>query len=222
MEAALRAVPIAEYAQRADVPLAELERVAHGFATARSACVRIDLGIQHTLHTTLNGYLEKLLYLVTGNFGIRGGNNLHTFLLPVLGHTDERSPRITRTAHHGMFPIAGILPPNILPDEILKGGDRRVRAVFVDSANPLVTWPDTTAFEAAFRSLDLLVVVDVAMTETARLAHYVLPAAKRISRFPRCWPNWRRCGRKPTRPGARLTRTVPCACTRTMPRTAIS
>ncbi|HEX5360407.1 MAG TPA: molybdopterin-dependent oxidoreductase, partial [Fluviicoccus sp.] len=70
VEAVLKSVPIADYAARADVPLADVETVARGFATARTACVRIDLGIQHTLHTTLNGYLEKLLYLITGNFGI--------------------------------------------------------------------------------------------------------------------------------------------------------
>lgn len=183
VEAALRAIPVEDYARRADVPLADVEHVARGFATARAACVRIDLGIQHTLHTTLNGYLEKLLYLVTGNFGIRGGNNLHTFLLPVLGHSDERRPRITRSVHHGMFPIAGILPPNILPDEILKAGERRIRSVFVDSCNPLLTWPDSGAYEAAFRSLELLVVVDVALTETARHAHYVLPAASQFEKW---------------------------------------
>jgi anaerobic selenocysteine-containing dehydrogenase len=183
VEAALRAVPVDEYARRADVPLADVERVARAFATARTACVRIDLGIQHTLHTTLNGYLEKLLYLMTGNFGKRGGNNLHTFLLPILGDTDERNPRYRRTPHKQMFPIAGILPPSILPDEILQAGERRVRAVFVDSANPLVTWPDTAAYEEAFRSLELLVVVDVALTETARLAHYVLPAASQFEKL---------------------------------------
>ncbi len=183
VETALLAIPVEDYAQRADVPLAELERVARGFATARSACLRIDLGIQQTLHTTLNGYLEKLLYLVTGNFGIKGGNNLHAWLLPILSHTDERKPRIQRTVYHQMFPIAGILPPNILPDEILKAGERRIRSVFVDSCNPALTWADSGAYEEAFKSLELMVVVDVAMTETARLAHYVLPAASQFEKW---------------------------------------
>ena len=187
IETVLRAVPIEDYVARADVPLADVERVARGFAHASSACVRIDLGIQHTLHTTLNGYLEKLLYLITGNFGKRGGNNLHSFLVPILGNTDERKTvrgkSLKRTAHHGMLPIAGIYPPNILPDEIEKAGDKRIRAVFVDSANPVLTWADTEAYERAFSSLELLVVIDVAMTETARLAHYVLPAASQFEKW---------------------------------------
>ena len=183
VEAVLRSIPIAEYAAQADVPLATLEQVAHGYATAKRACLRIDLGIQQTLNTTLNGYLEKLLYLITGNFGVPGGNNLHTFFLPVIGDSDERNPKYKRTAHHGMFPIAGIYPPNILPDEILHPGEDRIRAVFVDSANPVMTWTNTAAYEKAFSSLELLVVVDVAMTETARLAHYVLPAASQFEKW---------------------------------------
>jgi anaerobic selenocysteine-containing dehydrogenase len=40
--------------------------------------------------------------------------------------------------------------------------------------------PDTQAYRAAFAKLDLLVVIDVAMTETAQLAHYVLPASSQF------------------------------------------
>lgn len=183
LESELLAVPIADYVQRTELAAADVERVAHGFATAKNACVRIDLGIQQTLHTTLNGYLEKLLYLVTGNFGKRGGNNLHTFLLPLIGHSDERNPKYPRTARHRMFPISGLYPPNILPDEIEHEGEDRVRALFVDSANPALTAADTRAYERSFGKLELLVVVDVAMTETARLAHYVLPAASQFEKW---------------------------------------
>lgn len=187
VERQLRRVPIEEYVRRADVPLEDVERVARGFAAARRACVRVDLGTQHTLHTTLNAYLEKLLWLAAGKFGREGTNNLHASLLPILGHTDERRESrgkpLLRTAHHRMHPIAGILPPSILPDEILRPGEDRIRAVVVDSANPLLTWPDSAAYEKAFSSLELLVVVDVAMTETARLAHYVLPAASQFEKW---------------------------------------
>lgn len=183
LERALQAIPVEDFVRRADVPRADVERVARSFAAAKSACVRIDLGLQQSLHSTLNSYLEKLLFLVTGNFGIRGGNTFHSLFLPILGHTDEREPRHVRTAHHQMFPIGGLYPPNILPSEIEHAGEDRVRAVFVDSANPVMTGADTAAYERAFRSLELLVVVDVAMSETARLAHYVLPAASQFEKW---------------------------------------
>ena len=183
LEVALRALPVEDFARRADVPLADVERVARGFAQARAACVRIDLGLQQSLHSTLNSYLEKLLFLVTGNLGRRGGNNFHSLLLPILGNTDERSGRHRVTAHHGMFPIAGLYPPNILPSEIEHAGEDRLRALFVDSANPVMTGADTAAYERALSRLELLVVVDVAMSETARLAHYVLPAATQLEKW---------------------------------------
>ncbi|OBY73024.1 molybdopterin-dependent oxidoreductase [Acinetobacter gyllenbergii] len=180
---AFLAVPIEEYIQKADVSVELVYQIVRDFAKAQRACVRIDLGIQHTLNTTLNGYLEKLLYLLTGNFGKQGANNLHTMFIPILSNTDERNPKYRRTVHHKMFPISGFFPPNILPDEILKAGEKRVRAVFVDSCNPLLTYPDTAAYEQAFQSLELLVVVDVAMTETARMAHYVLPAHSQFEKW---------------------------------------
>jgi anaerobic selenocysteine-containing dehydrogenase len=183
VEKELLAVPVADYIRRTELDPADVERVARGFATARSACVRIDLGIQQSLHSTLNSYLEKLLYLVTGNFGRRGGNNLHTALIPFIGHSDERDPRAALTAAHRMFPIAGLYPPNILPDEIEHAGEDRIRALFVDSSNPVLSAADTAACERAFAKLELLVVVDVAMTETARLAHYVLPAASQFEKW---------------------------------------
>lgn len=181
LETELLAIDVADFAHRCDVPLAQIEQVARGFATAKRACVRVDLGTQHSLHTTLNAYLEKLLYLITGNFGKKGGNNLHTHLIPLVSNTDERKKGI-RTAKHKMFPIGGLYPPNILPDEINHSGEDRIRAVWVDSSNPVSTYANTTAYTEAFSKLDLLVVVDVAMTETARLAHYVLPAASQFEK----------------------------------------
>ena len=46
----------------------------------------------------------------------------------------------------------------------------------VSASNPLRSYADTTAYEQAFRKLDLLVTSELAMTETAVLSHYVLPA----------------------------------------------
>jgi anaerobic selenocysteine-containing dehydrogenase len=182
VEKELLAIDAEDYARRADVPFELVQQVARGFATAKNGCVRVDLGTQHSMHTTLNAYLEKLLYLVTGNFGKKGGNNLHTYLVPLLSHTDERKKGI-RTARHKMFPIAGLYPPNILPDEINHDGEDRIRAVWVDSTNPASTYADSQAYKEAFEKLDLLVVVDVAMTETARLAHYILPAASQFEKL---------------------------------------
>ncbi|MCL2779642.1 MAG: molybdopterin-dependent oxidoreductase [Polyangiaceae bacterium] len=183
LEAALREVPIEDFVRRADVPLADVLATVRGLARAKAACVRVDLGIQQSLHSTLNSYLEKLLFLLTGNFAKRGANNLHSTLIPLVGHSPEDSKRNWRTSRHKMHAIAQIYPPNILPDEIDHRGEDRIRCLFVDSSNPIVTGADTAAYERAFAKLELLVVVDVAMTETARFAHYVLPASSQMEKW---------------------------------------
>jgi anaerobic selenocysteine-containing dehydrogenase len=53
----------------------------------------------------------------------------------------------------------------------------------VVGGNPLVSMPDSNAFTSAFEKLDLLVVHDLFLTETARLAHYVLPACSHIEKW---------------------------------------
>jgi anaerobic selenocysteine-containing dehydrogenase len=178
----LLTIDIEDYAKRCDIPLTNLQKVARDFANAKTACVRVDLGTQHSKNTTLNAYLEKLLYLITGNFGKKGTNNLHTYLVPLASNTDERKKGV-RTVKHEMFPIGGLYPPNILPDEINHEGEDRIRAVWVDSSNPVLAYADTKACKAAFKKLELLVVVDIAMTETARLAHYILPAASQFEKL---------------------------------------
>ena len=63
-----------------------------------------------------------------------------------------------------------------MPEEILSDHPERLRAVIVSGSNPLRSYADTTAYEEAFKRLDLLVTSELAMTETAVLSHYVLPS----------------------------------------------
>jgi anaerobic selenocysteine-containing dehydrogenase len=63
-----------------------------------------------------------------------------------------------------------------MPEEIMSSHPERLRAVLCSGANPLRSYADTSAYEQAFKKLDLLVTIELAMTETAVLSHYVLPA----------------------------------------------
>jgi len=171
-------VPVDDWVRHADVERADVERAVDLILAARAMTVRVELGIQQGRHSTLNSYLEKLLFLLTGNFGRQGTNNLHTWLQPLWGNS-----RGERSAVTGQEQIAGLYPPNRFPAEVLSDHPDRLRAVWVDSSNPLNTAANTKAMEEAFRALDLVVVVDVAPTETAALAHYVLPAASQYEKW---------------------------------------
>jgi anaerobic selenocysteine-containing dehydrogenase len=60
---------------------------------------------------------------------------------------------------------------------------QKIKAFMVFGGNPLVSMAGSGAFQEAFRRLDLLVVHDLFMTETAREAHYVLPACSGIEKW---------------------------------------
>lgn len=170
------AVPIDQYAEASGVDPALLKTVAVGFAKAKTATVRADLGIQQSLHSTLNSYLEKLLFLVTGNFNKAGGNHLIAQFAPIIGHSKEPEEGAPVTRVTGMKGISKLFPPNILPLEIDTDHPDRVRALIVDSANPALSGADSIAYREAYKKLELSVTIDVALTETARLSDYILPA----------------------------------------------
>jgi anaerobic selenocysteine-containing dehydrogenase len=66
------------------------------------------------------------------------------------------------------------MPTTALADEILQGGDGQVRALVNLGGNPVAAWPDQLKTIAAMKKLELLVQIDIKMSATAKLAHYVI------------------------------------------------
>ncbi len=58
----------------------------------------------------------------------------------------------------------------------------KVRAVYVMGENPMMSDPNTSHVEQALRGLDLLIVQDIFLSDTAQLAHVVLPAAASLEK----------------------------------------
>ena len=166
----------ADYAQRCGVDEELLRAAARRIGAAASVSVFEDLGIQQAPNSTLCSYLNKLLWILTGNFAKKGGQHLHSSFAPLFSTVSGRTP-VT-----GAPIISGLVPGNVVPEEILTDHPDRFRAMIVESSNPAHSLADSAACREAFQALELMVVVDVAMTETARLAHYVLPAASQFEK----------------------------------------
>jgi anaerobic selenocysteine-containing dehydrogenase len=145
------------------------------FATRRS-CLRYDLGIMMNRHSAVSSHLALTLLAICGRIGVRGGNVYNGQVMPLGTHSDERDPKTWRTVTTNFPAVVGCFPPNAMPEEILSDHPERLRAVIVSGSNPLRSYADTTAYEEAFKRLDLLVTAELAMTETAVLSHYVLPS----------------------------------------------
>ncbi|BBX10768.1 molybdopterin-dependent oxidoreductase [Mycolicibacterium aichiense] len=177
VRAVLATVPIAEYAERSGVDEELVRAAARRIAGADSVAVFEDLGVQQAPNSTLCSYLNKLLWILTGSFAKPGGQHLHSSFAPLFSLSGVGRSPVT-----GAPIIAGLVPSNVVPEEILTDHPDRFRAMIVESANPAHSIADSENCRAAFESLELLVVIDVAMTETARLAHYVLPAASQFEK----------------------------------------
>ncbi len=174
-------LPVAQYARKAGVDEALLREAVRRIARARSVASFEDLGVQMNRHSTLVSYLHKLLVLLCGHFGRPGTMYRPASMVPVFG-APAGFGAIKRTPVTGAPILGGLLPCNSIADEILADHPKRFRAMLVEASNPAHSLADSARMRQALAALDLLVVVDVALTETARLAHYVLPVASQYEK----------------------------------------
>ncbi len=151
--------------------------------SSRNACHLSDLGTLMNRHSTLVSWLENVLLAVSGRFGKIGGNLIPPGVAAMRRDPAAPEPDLWRTVATGYRQILGIYPPNVMPEEILSDHPDRLRAVIVSAHNPLRSWPDTSAYEEAFQSLDLLVTIDIVMSETAALSHYILPSCSSYEKW---------------------------------------
>ena len=79
--------------------------------------------------------------------------------------------------------LGGLVQCNVIAEEILNDDPRRLRAMLIESSIRRTRSADSQRFREALAALDLVVVIDVAMTETARNADYVLPAASQYEKW---------------------------------------
>ncbi len=193
VEAAMKLIEIAAYAKTCGVDESLLRLAARRIASAKSVSMIEDLGVQMNMHSTLNSYLNRLVWLLTGNYGKRGANNAFVPLLNL--SNSNRKPTQAKNVSLPAPPrkwthspvtnskvIMGLIPCNVIPEEILTDHPKRFRAMFIESSNPVHSLADSQRMRQALRALECSVVIDVAMTETARQADYVLPASSQFEK----------------------------------------
>lgn len=156
------------------VPRKEMEKLAH-LLCENNWAVHQDLGVYCGRHSTLNSYLVLVLAAITGSLLVPHNNIVAEGYVNTV-YKDERDPSVWRTKETNDFPVADVFPAGSLIPEILNDRDDRIRVMFNCMSNPARSYPNTTKMKEAFENLDLFVTDDICMTETTRLADYVLPA----------------------------------------------
>ena len=176
------------------IPADVVRAVARRYATSRASIVFWGMGISQHVHGTDNARCLIALALITGQIGrpgtglhpLRGQNNVQgasdagliPMMYPDYQHVADSAVRARFAAawcvsDHRLDPAPGLTVVEIL--QAAEQGD--IRGMFVMGENPAMSDPDTAHARAALARLQMLVVQDIFLTETAALADVVLPAS---------------------------------------------
>lgn len=175
-----------EYAERrSGVPKEKIEEAAICFATARSGGAVSGTGLHMAGHHNLSTQLVMTLNGLCGRYDRPGGMTRtegplgHQFTEasePITTGTPPRSRIRNISGMAGLFGAYDELPTNTLADEILTPGEGQIRALIVNGGNPALVLAEAARANKALESLDLLVVIDLFESATARFADYIFAA----------------------------------------------
>jgi formate dehydrogenase alpha subunit len=191
LEALLPQYPPERAAEITGVPADDIRAAARLYAGAESAAICYTMGItQHTSGTD-NVLSLANLAMLTGNIGkrgagvnpLRGQNNvqgacdmggLPNFYTAYQKVADPAAREKFEKAWGVALPSA---PGRTLGEMVEGAAAGEVKGLYVMGENPLVSDPDLGHLRHALEKLEVLVVQDIFLTETARMADVVLPAA---------------------------------------------
>ncbi|MGW8266240.1 MAG: molybdopterin-containing oxidoreductase family protein [Longimicrobiales bacterium] len=147
----------------------EIRTLAREYASADPALLIAGFGLQRHRRAGQAMRAVCLLPALTGNVGKPGGGWQYANL-----------------ASHCLGPPPGIPPAPEIPRRsfptsrlgwnLQNLSDPPLRAAWFEKANPVSQHPRTGEVRKGLEALDLVVVVDQFLTDTARMAHFVLPA----------------------------------------------
>ncbi|MFB3890573.1 MAG: formate dehydrogenase subunit alpha [Phycisphaerae bacterium] len=176
------------------VPAADIVKAARMYATARASSLVYSMGITQHATGTDNVLAVANLALLTGQIGrpgtgvnpLRGQNNVQGACdMGGLPNVFSGYQKVDDPAIRAKFEKAWGLGSPTLPSKpgltmvemVSAAGDGRIKALYIMGENPMISDPDVNHVEEALKKIEFLVVQDIFLTETARLAHVVLPAA---------------------------------------------
>jgi len=166
------------------IPAAQLRQLVATFCDAKGAAIVTGTGLGMGQDGTLAQWLAECITAVTGNLDSRGGTLVGEGIFDFAGYARKQGmfTRKARSRIGNFRELNGGFPGAILADEILTPGRDQVKSLFVTGGNPLMTMANSARLRDALAQLELLVVTDIYLNETASLAHYVLPATSPLQR----------------------------------------
>ena len=174
------------------IPRDQLVKAARLYASAKAASILYAMGITQHICGTDNVKSLANLAMLCGNVGIEGGGvNPLRGQNNVQGACDMGALPNVFTGYRKVADLAirdtmakawGVdkLPAKdglVVTEMMKEAHEGRLKAMYIVGENPMVSDPDLNHARKSLENLDFLVVQDIFMTETATLAHVVLPSA---------------------------------------------
>ncbi len=162
------------------VPASKVRQAARLYASSRPACIALGVALELSTNGFQSLRAVAVLQAIMGNLDVAGGAlflkeaNL-TDLRLINGH--GRRSAIGARRHPLFHASSGHAQANLYAEAILKGRPYPLKGLVVAGSNPVLTWPNADKVRRALGKLDFLAVMDPFLTETAGLAHLVLPSA---------------------------------------------
>lgn len=172
------------------VPRQQITAAARMYATNKPAAILYAMGITQHSHGTDNVLATANLAMLTGNIGkpstgvnpLRGQNNVQGACdLGALPNVYTGYQSVADQAVKEKFEKAWEVELNPTPGltltEMFEGAHKgQIKAIYLIGENPVLSDPDANHIRESLEALDLLVVQDIFLTETAQLADVVLPS----------------------------------------------
>lgn len=161
----------ARTAEITGLSVADIERFAAMYGNAKAALIRLGEGMTRLANGGQALRTVVLLPGVSGHYAVKGGGALLlTAASCDLNYAAVRKPSGPATAR--------MVNHLRLGEELLNMKEPPIRALYVSANNPAVTCPEVHKVQKGLSREDLFTVVhDPFMTDTARYADIVLPAA---------------------------------------------
>jgi anaerobic selenocysteine-containing dehydrogenase len=166
------------------VPANDIRKLARLFASTQGASIYQGTCTQdQTANGTQNSRIFSILQAITGNINNPGGWVISPRLkLGNVGLNVDGEPLGT-DQYRLFYEVWGRKSPYGVVTCVPESIPEKLKAFLVVGGNPILSMADSNAFKSAFKKLDLLVVHDLFMTETAEIAHYVLPACSHLEKW---------------------------------------
>lgn len=165
--------------RRTGVPAAQIAAATRLFANGPRGPVITGTGVNMAPHPLSTEVLANAMCTLCGRWA-RAGDKVAGGVLgaPFRPRAEAANPidfwkGCEQPRIRGLRALNYEMPTPALADEIMTPGEGQVRALFCNGGNLAVAVPDQLKLIRALKSLELLVVLDVRMTATARLANYV-------------------------------------------------